>query len=314
MEEVPAFIVKGALAFSDAPTVVRASVTCTAWRQHAEDKELWAFLLSLRPTPALVPQNAALPRRRFVKIVQEERSCLDYLKVCTFGMVKQLSRCLPSWCMHTLLHFASCRHAPRNLIDILLASGFCSFICAQRIGTNGDYTGDILAEARQNLKARYCLQLLWFVHQYYDSQTVSFGADVQQCRDDLIAYMGQLFPSELVLVVCNELHVQFAANKLYATMQARVSSSMIMRAIVKGIYSRLRCISFEFERHAHAQSDSMTTAAQLSSICVSIAAMRTQHAHITAETQYINLAMCCSCSTGHGTSMAEATITACSIS
>jgi hypothetical protein len=93
----------------------------------------------------------------------------------------------------------------------------------QRIGTHGDYTGDILAEARQSLKARYCLQLLWFIHQYYDSQTVSFGADIQQCRDDLIAYMGQLFPTELVHAVYNELHVQFAANKLYATMQARVS-------------------------------------------------------------------------------------------
>ena len=100
----------------------------------------------------------------------------------------------------------------------------------QRIGASGDYTGDILAEARQHLDARYCLQLLWFIHQYYDSQTLSFGADVQQCRDDLIAYMGQLFPAELVHVVCNELHVQFAANKLYATMQARVSCSIILRA------------------------------------------------------------------------------------
>jgi hypothetical protein len=95
----------------------------------------------------------------------------------------------------------------------------------QRIGTHGDYTGDILAEARQKLDARYCIQLLWFVHQYYDSQTVSYGGDVEQCRDDLIAYMGQLFPTELVHLVCNEWHVQFAANKLYGTMQARVSKS-----------------------------------------------------------------------------------------
>jgi hypothetical protein len=60
----------------------------------------------------------------------------------------------------------------------------------QRIGTHGDYTGDILAEARQHLKARYCVQLLWFVHEYYDSQTVSYGGDVRQSRNDLIAYMG----------------------------------------------------------------------------------------------------------------------------
>jgi hypothetical protein len=67
------------------------------------------------------------------------------------------------------------------------------------------------------------VQLLWFVHQYYDSQTVSYGGNVEQCRDDLVAYIGQLFPIELVHLVCNELHVQFAANKLYATMQARVT-------------------------------------------------------------------------------------------
>jgi hypothetical protein len=88
MGEVPAFIVKGALAFSDAPTVVRAGVTCTTWRKHAEDKALWAFLLNLRPIPALVPHNVALPRGRFVKIVQEERSCLEYLKVCAISLMQ----------------------------------------------------------------------------------------------------------------------------------------------------------------------------------------------------------------------------------
>eukprot|EP00953_Heterococcus_sp_UTEX-ZZ885_P000600 848-Heterococcus_DN1.PRE.3 len=171
MEEVPAFIVKSALAFSDAPTLVRAGTTCSAWRQHAEEEALWAFLLSLRPAPALVSYDAALPRQEFIKTVQAERLCLDYLK---------------------------------------------------RLGIHGDYAGDILAEARSALDARYCLQLLWFVHQYYDSQTVSYGGNVEQCRDDLIAYMGQLFPAELVHLVCNELHVQFAANKLYATMQGRI--------------------------------------------------------------------------------------------
>jgi hypothetical protein len=83
----PAFIVKGAFAFSDAPTLVHASATCSAWRQHAENKALWTFLLSLRPAPALVSQNATLPRQEFLKTVQEERRCLEYLKVCAYSSI-----------------------------------------------------------------------------------------------------------------------------------------------------------------------------------------------------------------------------------
>jgi hypothetical protein len=75
MEAVPACIVKFALAFSDAPTVVRAGCTCSAWRQHAEEQVLWTFLLSLRPAPALVSHDAALPRQEFLKTVQAERCC-----------------------------------------------------------------------------------------------------------------------------------------------------------------------------------------------------------------------------------------------
>jgi hypothetical protein len=82
MEEVPAFIVQGALAFSDAPTLVRAGATCTAWRQHAKEQAMWTFLL-MRPAPALVSYDAALPRPDFLKTVQEERRCLLYLRVCT---------------------------------------------------------------------------------------------------------------------------------------------------------------------------------------------------------------------------------------
>jgi hypothetical protein len=120
----------------------------------------------------------------------------------------------------------------------------CLFrVSSQRLAIHGDYAGDILAEARSKLDASYCLQLLWFVHEYYDSQTVLYGADMQQSRIDLVAYMGQLYPIELVHLVCNELHVQFAANKLYATMQARVSVLIYFayHTISNTIYSILAC-------------------------------------------------------------------------